>query len=99
MGYALASLSCTLPIFLAVVGSTFAAEGGFADATLLVLFGAGIASVLTVLTAVVSAFRGAGLRRTRNVSRYVAPVSAVLLLAAGAYLVYYWLTIGRLLLA
>ncbi|MGH6913688.1 MAG: cytochrome c biogenesis CcdA family protein, partial [Geminicoccales bacterium] len=76
------------------------AEGGFADATLqFVLFGAGMASVLTVLTAIVSAFRGAGLRRTRHVSRYVAPVSAVLLLAAGAYLVYYWLTIGRLLLA
>jgi cytochrome c-type biogenesis protein len=100
VGYALASLSCTLPVFLAVVGSTFATEGGLADAALqFVLFGAGMAGVLAVLTVVVSAFRGAGLRRTRNVSRYVAPASTVLLLAAGAYLVYYWLTIGRLLLA
>lgn len=99
IGYALASLSCTLPVFLAVVGSTFATEGGFASAGLqFVLFGAGMASVLAVLTVAVSVFSGAGLRRTRYLSRYVAPVSTVLLLAAGAYLVYYWLTIGRLLL-
>lgn len=100
IGYAFASLSCTLPIFLAVVGSTFATDGGFEDAALqFVLFGAGMASVLAVLTVVVSAFKGAVLRQTRNVSRYVAPASTVLLLAAGAYLIYYWLTIGRLLLA
>lgn len=90
VGYALASLSCTLPVFLAVVGSTFTTEGGLAGAALqFVLFGAGMASVLAVLTVVVSAFRSGGLRRTRDLSRYVAPVSTVLLLAAGAYLVYY----------
>lgn len=100
IGYALASLGCTLPIFLAVVGSAFGSEGGIGGAALqFVLFGAGMASVLAVLTVAVAALRGASLRRMRRLPRFVAPVSAALLLAAGAYLVYYWLTIGRLLLA
>ena len=32
-----------------------------------------------------------------SVARYVQPASALLLLAAGAYLIYYWLTLGGLL--
>jgi cytochrome c biogenesis protein CcdA len=98
IGYALASLGCTLPIFLAVVGTAFGSEGTIGGAALqFVLFGAGMASVLAVLTVAVAALRGASLRRMRRLPRYVAPISAALLLAAGAYLVYYWLTIGRLL--
>jgi cytochrome c biogenesis protein CcdA len=99
IGYALASLGCTLPVFLAVVGSAFGSRNGVGGAALqFVLFGAGMASVLAVLTIAVAAMRGASLRRMRTLPRYVAPVSAALLFAAGAYLVYYWLTIGRLLL-
>ncbi len=100
MGYALASLGCTLPVFLAVVGSAIGSGSGIGGATLqFVLFGAGMASVLAVLTIIVAALRGASIRRLRRLPRYVAPISAALLLTAGAYLVYYWLTIGRLLLA
>jgi cytochrome c biogenesis protein CcdA len=100
IGYALASLGCTLPVFLAVVGTAFGSELGIGGAAIqFVLFGSGMASVLAVLTVAVAALRGASLQRIRRLPRYVAPVSTALLLAAGAYLVYYWLTIGRLLLA
>ena len=99
VGYALASLGCTLPIFLAVVGTALGSDGGLPGAVgQFVLFGAGMASVLVVLTLALAALRGASMRWMRTLPRFVAPISAALLLAAGAYLVYYWLTIGRLIL-
>jgi hypothetical protein len=39
------------------------------------------------------------LARVRTVGRVVSAVGGVLLLASGAYVVYYWLTAGRFLLA
>jgi len=50
--------------------------------------------LLTLSTALV---RSAATLRVRALVRYVQPTSAALLLLAGAYAVYYWLTLGGLL--
>jgi len=52
--------------------------------------------VLTVLAGIVSF---GILSRVRSVGRVVSVVGSVLLLVSGAYVVYYWLTAGRFLLA
>ena len=62
------------------------------------LYGVGMATVLGSLT-LVAGIVGLGiLGRVRWAGRYVSGFGAVLLLASGAYVVYYWLTAGRLLL-
>lgn len=95
--YAAASLSCTLPIFLAVVASGLTA-GGLAHAALqFVLYALGMGFTIVLLTSSTAFFKFAALRRMRSFARHVQPASAVLLLFAGAYVVYYWLTIGGLL--
>lgn len=99
LAYGLASLSCTLPIFLAVVGSALARSGILAGALQFVLYAVGMGVVICVLTLGVALFKQGAVRWARRALPYVQPLSAVLLLAAGAYLIYYWLTIGGLLRA
>ena len=99
IAYALASLGCTLPVFLTVVGSALLARGWVGEVGQFVLYGVGMAAVLAAITIAAAIFRTQLLVRLRGVSRIVEPLSAMLLLIVGAYLVYYWLTLGGLLLA
>ena len=96
LAYGLASLSCTLPIFLAVLGSSLTLASLPQVGLQLILYGAGMGAVITVLTVSLALFRHALVDRAKHAVRYVGPVSSVLMLVAGAYIVYYWLTIGGL---
>ncbi|HEX3722071.1 MAG TPA: cytochrome c biogenesis CcdA family protein [Nitrolancea sp.] len=97
VGYGLASLSCTLPIFLALAGGSLTAGRFVSSLSEYVLFGLGMGAVITLLTLATALFKAAAVRRVRHLSRYVQPMSAALLLVAGGYIVYYWLTLGGLL--
>ncbi|HVB63363.1 MAG TPA: hypothetical protein VNE17_01445, partial [Nitrolancea sp.] len=61
------------------------------------LYGLGMGAVITLLTIGAALFKAAAVQRVRQLSRYVQPMSAVLLLVAGGYIIYYWLTLGGLL--
>ena len=94
--YGLASLGCTLPVFLGVVGTSLQLHG-LADAVgQFVLFGTGMGAVLAALTIATAWFGDGLLRRAQALRRHVGWASAVLLWLAGAYIVYYWLTAIRL---
>ena len=94
--YGLASLGCTLPVFLGVVGTSLQLHG-LADAVgQFVLFGIGMGTVLAVLTIATAWFGDGLLTRAQALRRHVGWASAVLLWLAGAYIVYYWLTAIRL---
>lgn len=93
LSYGTASLSCTLPIFIAVVGfgttaSFFSALGQF------VLYGLGMGTVILVLTLGMAVFKGAMVGVLRKALPYIQPVSAAIMLVAGGYIVFYWLTLG-----
>jgi cytochrome c-type biogenesis protein len=95
VGYGTASLSCTLPIFLAVIGGTFTSET-FLDSLLqFVLYGFGMGTVILMLTLGMAVARGAIVGGLRNVLPYVGTISALMLLVSGAFIIYYWLTIGE----
>jgi cytochrome c-type biogenesis protein len=98
LAYGLGSLGCTLPLFLALLGTATAADGRGNAIVAFALYGLGMATTLGALT-LVAAFAGVGiLRRSRTVGRLVSGLGAALLMASGAYVVYYWLSAGRLLL-
>ena len=93
IGYALASLSCTLPIFLVVVGSALAAGGFVVGVIQFVSYGLGMGAVLIGVTLAVVFFKTGVSQGMRFLMPYVEPIGAVALVAAGSYLVYYW-TLG-----
>ncbi len=96
VAFALASLSCTLPIFLTVVGASLAVQSFLAAALQFVLYALGMGLVILALTLGIGVFRGALVGHLRRFVPYVERVSAVLLIVAGGYIVYYWLFKGGL---
>ena len=98
VSYGLASLSCTLPLFLAVLGVGAGLSSGFLD-TLgqFLLYAAGMGSVIMVLTLGMAVARTVLLRWMRAALPYVGVVGAWLMVVAGTYIVFYWLTLGDLL--
>jgi cytochrome c biogenesis protein CcdA len=97
LAYGLVSLSCTLPIFLVVVGSAATLSGLGGALVQFILYGAGMGLVITVLTVSVGLLRHAAARRIRRLLPYFQWLSAGLLLLVGTYLAYYWLTVGGIL--
>lgn len=95
--YAVASLGCTLPIFLVVVSSALATGGALSALLQLVNYALGMGVVLTAVSISAALAQGAVTGRLRRLLPSVERVGAVLLVLAGAYLVYYWYAFGRLL--
>jgi cytochrome c biogenesis protein CcdA len=94
LAYGAASLSCTLPVFLAVIGSSLTAGSPLAGAGQFLSFGLGMAAVLMALTLALAFFKQGLVKWLRGAVRYVQLASAILLLLAGAYIIYYWLFSG-----
>lgn len=98
LAFGAASLSCTLPIFLMVVGSAVATGGFFPGLVQFVSFGLGMSLVLIVVTLGIALFKeGLLVGRLRRAIPYMQRVAAVLLVVAGAYITYYWMFQGGLL--
>jgi cytochrome c biogenesis protein CcdA len=93
----MASLSCTLPIFLAVLGGSLATASLGGTLAQMVLYGLGMGLVISLLTLAVALFRESMQRWLKGAMRWVDPLGTVFLFMAGMYIVYYWLTIGGLL--
>jgi cytochrome c-type biogenesis protein len=90
LAYGAASLGCTLPAFLAVVGSGLAAGGVVPGAVRFLGYGLGMASVLVALTVALAFFKEGLLKWLRGALPYVQTASSILLILAGAYVIFYW---------
>lgn len=97
VSYGVASLSCTLPIFLAVLGLSAAGIALLSILLNFILFALGMGMVIMALTLGMAIFRGAMVRFLRRALPYIQPIGAWLMVVAGAYIIFYWLTIGGLL--
>lgn len=90
MVYAVCSLSCTLPIFLVVVGSALVTQGLAASFAQFIAYALGMGAILVAVTIGTAVFRGTVARWLRGAIPYVHRMSALFLVGAGAYLIYYW---------
>ncbi|MCP4537905.1 MAG: cytochrome c biogenesis protein CcdA [Chloroflexi bacterium] len=88
--YAVGSLSCTLPIFLVVVGSSLASEGWLFSFGQFVGYALGMGTIIVVVSIGAALFRRAVFKWLRLLRPYIHRLNATFLIGAGAYLVYYW---------
>ncbi len=86
VAYGAASLGCTLPIFLALVGASL----GAAKLAVFLAYGVGMALVLMALSVGVALAREGAARAIRPLLPHVGRLAGLLLAASGGYLVYYW---------
>jgi cytochrome c biogenesis protein CcdA len=89
VSYAVASLSCTLPVFLSVVAGTFSRSNATSGIAMYVAFAAGMGLVLTVLTLALALARVSIVHRLRSLLPVINRVSGVLLVIAGLYFTWY----------
>jgi cytochrome c-type biogenesis protein len=92
VSYAVASLSCTLPVFLAVVAGTIPQLGIVAGVATFLVYGLGMSALLLVVTFALAGGKQALVRRLRRGSRHVGRVSGAVLVLAGAYIVVFWVS-------
>jgi len=95
LAYGLASLGCTLPLFLALVGFSVARQSGGEALLLVLLYGLGMGVVLVALSMALALAGRPLARGLRRLAAAVETAGVLLLLGAGIYLIYYW---GRILL-
>ncbi len=91
VGYAVASLACTMPVFMVVVGSALAAGSPAEAAVRFVLYALGMGVVLSAVIVATSVFHAVVTGFIRAVVPHVHAVAAALLVGAGVFLVRYWL--------
>jgi cytochrome c biogenesis protein CcdA len=97
VGYGLASLGCTLPVFLVVVGSAIKSQGFSNGLLQFFSYALGMGAVLTALALSIAIFKGGLATYLRRILPYMGRVAGALLLVSGSYQIYYWLTKGGLL--
>ena len=87
VGYGAASLGCTLPLFLTLVGASLSGGGKL---TTFLAYGTGMALVLMALSVLVALAREGAARAVRTLLPHMQRIAGLLLLASGGYLFYYW---------
>lgn len=92
VSYAVASLSCTLPVFLSVVATQLASRSVAEGALIFLVYGAGMSAVLIGLTVVLALGKQTLVNRLRSSAAYVNSVSGAILIAAGVFIVWFWTT-------
>ncbi len=90
LAYGAASLSCTLPVFLVVVGGGIAAGDLLSGVGQFFVYSFGMASVLVALTLALAFFKQGLVARVKKAVPYVQLASAILLILAGVYTILYW---------
>jgi cytochrome c biogenesis protein CcdA len=89
VSYAVASISCALPIFITTVIGTFKRENLASSLAVFVAYSLGMTLVLVALTVSLGMARQGLVRVLRRAVPHVVRASGVLLVVAGAYLVHY----------
>jgi sulfite exporter TauE/SafE len=89
VSYAIASLGCTLPIFLVVVAGTNERANAVSGALAFLSYCLGMTVVLMTVSVALALARDGLVRRLRELTRFVDRASGALLVVVGVYLVWY----------
>lgn len=92
VSYAIASLSCTLPVFLTLIATQFSARSFASGLLIFAVYAAGMATVLLALTVVLALGKRSLVTRLRGAGAHINRVSGLLLVAAGLWITWFWST-------
>ena len=92
VSYALASLSCTLPVFLSVVVGSIASTSFISGFLTYIAYGLGMSALLMALTLAVAFAKQGVVRRMRSMLQHVQRISAAFLIIAGVYITWFWIS-------
>lgn len=92
IAYAVASLSCALPLFLAGVAGAFTRMGALAGGATFAAYALGM-GVFVTAASLLAAHAGPGsIRRLGAFGRFIPRIAAAAITLVGLYLLYYWIS-------
>ena len=91
VSYAIASLGCTLPVFIATVSGTVRRHNVGSGLVVYVAYALGMTVVMMALTVAIAGARVSLVRGLRGLMPYVSRIAGALVLAAGIYIGWYGL--------
>lgn len=89
ISYAVASLSCTLPIFASTLSATIDTEGYVQSATVVIAYGLGMGVLVTALTVATALARAGLINRLRSAMGWIGRISGAFLVIAGLFVTWY----------
>lgn len=97
VSYAIASLSCTIGVFIAVVSTTLRSSGFAEGVVTFLAYGVGMGVTLSILTVAVALAKQGIVARFRSLMPHMHTISGVLLILAGGFVSYYaWVELQEL---
>lgn len=90
IAYAIASIGCTLPLFMVNLFGAARREGFFAGLANIAMYGLGMALLVTALTVTLAAANVGLLKLLRRGMQYVEMVAGAFVLLSGLYLLWYF---------
>jgi cytochrome c-type biogenesis protein len=90
IAYAVASLGCTLPLFMSTLFQTGESKGYWAGVANVVMYALGMAVVVISLTLALAAANASFVKWLKNKMQYVEMVSGAFVLLSGLYLLWYF---------
>ncbi len=90
IAYAFAAIACVFPVFLMIVFEALSVGGFLSGLLIFLIYALGMGIMMIILSVAVALSKDLLVRRFRAVVPYVERASAVIMIIAGAYLVYYW---------
>ena len=97
IGYAIASLSCTIPIFLLVVFQGLSAGGVVQGSLVFFSYALGMGAVMTIISLAIAISNQAFVKWLKKLGPKMNIITSIVLILAGSYLIYYNLVTGKLL--
>jgi hypothetical protein len=95
--YAIASLTCTIAPFLAIVVASFRASSAWVGVTLFVAYAVGMGLMVGAAAVAVALARSSVISRLRRAGRWVPRLAGFLMIMVGTYVAYYgWWELGVL---
>ena len=91
VSYAVASLSCTLPVFLTVVAAQVTRGSFVSGVATFLAYASGMALVLMAITVALAVGKRSLVARLKGAGRSIGRVSGVILVATGSYIVWFWI--------
>ncbi len=89
VSYAIASLTCTIGIFIATIVNAFSRTNFVSGVSVLLMYAAGMGLVITALTVAIALARDSVVKFMRSGMQYANKVAGVLMVVMGAYVTWY----------
>lgn len=95
-GFAIASLGCTLPIFLLVVTSAIKSNGILNGTVIFLIYAAGMSFFMILFSIAIAISKTIIERILKKWMPYIYKLGSIVVIIAGAYLIYNQIVLGRL---